>query len=60
MGPDVLHLIAHGLRVDGCTTMYKSAVDERSIGDQYDDQKITMLIKKIPKPLMGYAASFLF
>ena len=26
----------------GCTTIYKSAVDERSLGEQYDDEKITM------------------
>jgi hypothetical protein len=30
----------------GCTTIYKSAVDERSFGEQYDDQKITMAIRK--------------
>ena len=30
----------------GCTTIYKSAVDERSVGEQYDDQKITMAIRK--------------
>ncbi|MGD8520297.1 MAG: BON domain-containing protein [Desulfobacterales bacterium] len=30
----------------GCTTIYKSAVDERSIGEQYDDEKITMAIRK--------------
>ena len=30
----------------GCTTVYKSAVDERSIGEQYDDQKITMAIRQ--------------
>jgi len=29
----------------GCTTIYKSAVDERSLGEQYDDQKITMAIR---------------
>ena len=29
----------------GCTTIYKSAVDERSIGEQYDDEKITMAIR---------------
>lgn len=28
----------------GCT-IYKSAVDERSLGEQYDDQKITMAIR---------------
>ncbi len=32
--------------VSGCTTIYKSGVDQRSMGDQYDDQKITMLIRK--------------
>ena len=30
----------------GCTTIYKTAVDERSFGEQYDDQKITMAIRK--------------
>lgn len=30
----------------GCTTIYKSAVDERSLGEQYDDQSITMSIRK--------------
>ena len=30
----------------GCTTIYKSAVDERSLGEQYDDEKITMAIRK--------------
>lgn len=30
----------------GCTTIYKSAVDERSVGEQYDDEKITMDIRK--------------
>jgi len=29
----------------GCTTIYKSAVDERSVGQQYDDEKITMAIR---------------
>lgn len=29
----------------GCTTIYKSAVDERSVGEQYDDQKMTMAIR---------------
>ena len=32
--------------MSGCTTIYKSAVDERSVGEQYDDQKITMAIRK--------------
>ena len=35
-----------GLLMTGCTTIYKSAVDERSVGEQYDDQKITMDIRK--------------
>jgi hyperosmotically inducible protein len=30
----------------GCTTIYKAAVDERSLGEQYDDEKITMAIRK--------------
>ena len=30
----------------GCGTIYKSAVDERSVGEQYDDQKITTAIRK--------------
>ncbi|MEJ2223195.1 MAG: BON domain-containing protein [Desulfobacterales bacterium] len=31
----------------GCITdIYKSAVDERSLGEQYDDQSITMSIRK--------------
>ena len=30
----------------GCTSIYKSAVDERSVGEQYDDQKITTAIRK--------------
>ncbi len=30
----------------GCGTIYKSAVDERSLGEQYDDQKITTAIRK--------------
>ncbi len=29
----------------GCTTIYKSAVDKRSVGEQYDDEKITMAIR---------------
>jgi hyperosmotically inducible protein len=29
----------------GCTTVYKSAVDQRSLGTQYDDEKITMAIR---------------
>ena len=35
-----------GILMAGCTTIYKSAVDERSLGDQYDDQSITMGIRK--------------
>jgi hyperosmotically inducible protein len=30
----------------GCTTIYKSAVDTRGVGKQYDDQKITMAIRQ--------------
>ena len=29
----------------GCSTAYKSAVDQRSLGAQYDDEKITMAIR---------------
>jgi hyperosmotically inducible protein len=35
-----------GILITGCTTVYKSAVDERSVGEQYDDQKITMAIRQ--------------
>jgi hyperosmotically inducible protein len=35
-----------GILMTGCTTIYKSAVDERKVGEQYDDQKITMAIRK--------------
>ena len=35
-----------GILMTGCTTIYKSAVDERSVEEQYDDQKITMVIRK--------------
>ena len=35
-----------GILMTGCTTVYKSAVDERSVGQQYDDEKITMAIRK--------------
>jgi hyperosmotically inducible protein len=35
-----------GILITGCTTVYKSAVDERSLGEQYDDQKITMAIRQ--------------
>ena len=34
-----------GILMTGCTTIYKSAVDERSVGEQYDDEKITMAIR---------------
>ena len=41
-----LILIA-GFLMTGCISdIYKSAVDERSLGDQYDDQSITMSIRK--------------
>ena len=35
-----------GILMTGCSTIYKSAVDERSMGEQYDDQSITMSIRK--------------
>ena len=35
-----------GILMTGCTTIYKSAVDERSVGEQYDDESITMAIRK--------------
>ena len=35
-----------GILTTGCTTVYKSAVDERSVGQQYDDEKITMAIRQ--------------
>jgi hyperosmotically inducible protein len=35
-----------GILTTGCTTIYKSAVDKRSVGEQYDDEKITMAIRK--------------
>ena len=35
-----------GFLMTGCTTIYKSAVDERSVGKQYDDEKITMDIRQ--------------
>ena len=35
-----------GILMTGCTTIYKSAVDQRSVGNQYDDEKITMAIRK--------------
>jgi hyperosmotically inducible protein len=34
-----------GILMTGCSTVYKSAVDERSVGEQYDDEKITMDIR---------------
>jgi hyperosmotically inducible protein len=39
-------ILISGILMTGCTTIYKSAVDERSVGEQYDDQKITMSIRK--------------
>lgn len=41
-----LIILILGILLAGCTTIYKSAVDERSVGDQYDDEKITMAIRK--------------
>jgi hyperosmotically inducible protein len=35
-----------GFLTTGCTTIYKSAADQRSVGKQYDDQKITMAIRE--------------
>jgi hyperosmotically inducible protein len=35
-----------GILITGCGTIYKSAVDERSVGQQYDDEKITMAIRQ--------------
>jgi hyperosmotically inducible protein len=35
-----------GFVMTGCTTIYKSAADERSVGKQYDDEKITMAIRE--------------
>ena len=35
-----------GILMTGCGTIYKSAVDERSVGQQYDDEKITMAIRQ--------------
>jgi hypothetical protein len=34
-----------GPMMTGWTTIYKSAVDVRSMGEQYDDQKTTMAIR---------------
>ena len=39
-------VIILGMLMAGCTTIYKSAVDERSVGKQYEDEKITMAIRK--------------
>ena len=39
-------ILISGILITGCTTIYKSAVDERSLGEQYDDQKITMAIRQ--------------
>jgi hyperosmotically inducible protein len=35
-----------GFLMAGCTSIYKSAVDKRSVGKQYDDQKITMAVRQ--------------
>ena len=35
-----------GILMSGCRTIYKSAVDERSMGVQYSDQSITMSIRQ--------------
>ena len=39
-------ILSLGILLTGCTTIYKSAVDERSVGGQYNDEKITMAIRK--------------
>ena len=39
-------ILIAAILITGCTTIYKSAVDERSLGEQYDDEKITMAIRK--------------
>ncbi len=40
-------ILIFGILMTGCISdIYKSAVDERSLGDQYDDQSITMSIRK--------------
>ena len=39
-------ILISGILITGCTTIYKSAVDERSLGEQYDDQNITMAIRQ--------------
>jgi hyperosmotically inducible protein len=43
---DFCIILILGILMTGCTTVYKSAVDERSVGQQYDDEKITMDIRK--------------
>ena len=43
---DIYMILILVILMTGCTTIYKSAVDERSVGEQYDDQKITMAIRK--------------
>jgi hyperosmotically inducible protein len=35
-----------GLLFSGCGTIYKATMDERSVGDQVKDEKITMAIRK--------------
>ena len=39
-------ILIFGILMTGCTTIYKSAVDERSLGEQFNDQSITMSIRK--------------
>ena len=39
-------ILTLGFLMAGCTTIYKSAVDERSVAGQYDDEKITMAIRE--------------
>jgi hyperosmotically inducible protein len=39
-------ILVLGALMTGCTTVYKSAVDERSLSGQYDDEKITMAIRQ--------------
>jgi hyperosmotically inducible protein len=39
-------ILIFGFMMAGCTTIYKSAVDKRSVGKQYDDQKITMAVRQ--------------
>jgi len=38
-------VLIFAILMTGCTTIYKSAVDERKLGEQYDDEKITMAIR---------------